>query len=248
MPCKRYEYSRCCFVLYTNSMHRWKLVDVKLSKPGNVELESLRWTQRWKDTTAMPEITQWEDSSSDKRVVILVDGLLDSGVRVEVRRFKPLDDVDRLERTWYENGQKKGIKTSNYALVNVAAVKAAYEKHLTDVHSQMLTMDDKKFQQQTSETQRASFQELLGDREDLVWKTYRHARARRDDQRTDVEERDLLTKVLDLWVAVRLTTRSFWITGKEDLGIPKTKRGKILLPPVMGQYLPFPTSDDTTKY
>lgn len=205
---------------------------MKLSKPGNVELESLRWTHRWKDTTAMPEITQWQDSSSEKRVVILVDGLLDSGVRVEVRRFKPLD-VDRMERTWYEGGRKREIKTSNYALVNVAAVKAAYEKHLTEVHSQMLTMDDKKYQYQPP-AQRDAFKKLLGERDELVWKTYRHARARRDFHKISDEERDLLTKVLDLWVAVRLTTRSFWIVGKEDLGIPKDSEGRSLLPPVMG--------------
>lgn len=211
---------------------RWKLVDVKLSKPGNVELESLRWTNRWKDTTAMPEITQWKDSSAEKRVVVLVDGLLESGVRVEVREFKPLE-VDQVKRTWYEGGKKQEIRTSNYALANVPAVKAVYEKHLTDVHSQMLTTDDKKYQCQP-QAQRATFQGLLGDREELIWKTYRHARARRDDEGVEVEERDLLTKVLDLWVAVRLTTRSFWITGKEDLGIPKDNSGRILLPPVMG--------------
>ncbi|CAN8099776.1 unnamed protein product [Discula destructiva] len=231
----------CCKKISANSKihrmpcRRWKLTDVRLSKPGNVDVESLRWTHRWKDTTAMPDITQWQDSET--KDIILNDGLIATGVRVKVRRFKRLTG-DLTERTWYEEVEGKmrerKVRTQDYALVDVAAVKVAYEKHLSHVHLLMLTKDEGFH----SRAQMEKFKELLGPRDGLLWKTYQHARQRRDDELVSLVERDLLSKVLDLWVAVRLTTRSFEISGKETLGIEKANsKSGVVLPPVMGKQL-----------
>lgn len=199
---------------------RWKLVDVILCKPGNVE--TLVWTRRWKDTTGMPEITQWQDT---KEGWISLDDGLASVVKVKVRRFKPLEG-DETERTW----ENRTIKTEDYALVDVAAVKTAYEKHMSDVHLLMLT----ERQEKHSPEQRKNFEALLGFRDGLLWRTYEQASRRRDDALVSEVERDLLSTALDLWVAVRLTTRSFEIVEGEHLGMRKVK-GKVLLPPVMGK-------------
>lgn len=205
---------------------RWKITEVVLSKPGNVDVESLQWTHRWKETTAMPEITQWQDS--EVKWITLDDGLLAKGVRVKVRRFKWLKG-DLTERSWVDEDTKREVKieTEDYALVEVATVKAAYEKYLSDVHSHMLGGAH-------SKVQLDKFKDLLRSKDGLLWKTYQQARHRRDDPLVTILERELLTKVLDLWVAVRLTTRSFTISGDETLGIPRNKNNKTPIPPVMG--------------
>lgn len=191
---------------------RWKLVDVRLSKPGNVE--GYDWTHRWKDSTAMPEITQWEDTET--RSIYLCDGYISPGVSVKVRRFKAIKG-DKLERVWYEGAQRRQVKTGPWALVDVATAKTTYEKYLSEAQPQI-------------------FKKLLGPKEKLLWRTYECARLRRDHPDTTAREANLLAKTLDLWVAIRLTTTPFEIKGKETLGI-KPADGKILLPPVMGKFL-----------
>ncbi|EMR63160.1 hypothetical protein UCREL1_9900 [Eutypa lata UCREL1] len=61
------------------------------------------------------------------------------------------------------------------------------------------------------------------------------------DQRTPPKEKDLLRKALQLWMAIRLTTKSTVIIGNETLGMSQDimdetspLRGQIPLPPVMG--------------
>ena len=56
-----------------------------------------------------------------------------------------------------------------------------------------------------------------------------------------LEERELLQMVLQLWVAIRMTTRSLRITGTETLGmstglmdVSSGMHGKIPIPPVLG--------------
>lgn len=188
---------------------RWKLVEVRLSKPGNVE--GYDWTHRWKDSTAMPEITQWEDSET--RSIFLCDGFVSPGVSVKVRRFKAIKG-DKLERVWYEGAQRREVKIGPWALVDVATAKTTYDNYLTDAQPHI-------------------FKKLLGSEEKLLWRTYECARLRRDHWATSMKERNLLTKTLDLWVAIRLTTTPFEIKGEETLGI-RPADGKILLPPVMG--------------
>ncbi|KAJ4394530.1 hypothetical protein N0V93_003749 [Gnomoniopsis smithogilvyi] len=208
----------CCKKISANTKihrmpcRRWKLIDVRLSKPGNVE--GYDWTHRWKDSTAMPEITQWEDCET--RSIFLCDGFISPGVSVKVRRFKAIKG-DKLERVWYEGAQRREVKTGPWALVDVAAAKTTYDKYLSDAQPHI-------------------FKKLLGPREKLLWRTYECARLRRDHPATSLNERNLLAKTLDLWVAIRLTTTPFEIKGEETLGI-RPADGKILLPPVMGKQL-----------
>lgn len=211
----------CCKKISSNSKihrmpcRRWKLVDVRLSKPGNVE--GYDWTHRWNDSTAMPEITQWQDSET--RLIYLSDGFISPGVSVRVRRFKAIKG-DKLTRVWWEGSTRHEVEIGPWALVDVAAAKTTYDKYLSNAQAQI-------------------FKKLLGPKEKLLWRTYECARSRRDHHATSLSEKDLLTKTLDLWVAVRLTTTPFEIKGKETLGIRPAK-GKILLPPVMGK--PFSVS------
>lgn len=189
---------------------------MKLSKPGNVEDPDLQWTHRWKDSTTLPEITQWQ-AVIDERTIILCDGLNPEGITVKVRRFQELPG-DKKFRTWWQSGERIERKTQNFALVDVAATKARYEGYLDDVQKQ-----------------REIFKELFGPQEKLLWRTYDLA-WQRQRSAVDVGERDLLGRTLKLWVAIRLTTRSFEIIGDETLGIDPGPNDKILLPPVMGEF------------
>lgn len=189
---------------------------MKLSKPGNVEIPDLQWTHRWRDSTTLPEITQWQ--AVDEKTIILCDGLNPEGIPVQVRRFKVLTG-DKTERTWWESGKRVEQKIQNFALVDVAGTKARYEGYLED------------FQKQ-----RKIFKELFGPQEKLLWRTYDLAWERQRSPEVAVDERNLLGRTLKLWVAIRLTTRSFEIIGDETLKIPPDPNNKILLPPVMGKF------------
>lgn len=194
---------------------RWKLTEVKLSKPGNVAgYPDLEWTHRWKDSSTLPEITQWQND--DEREICLSDGLSTAGIRVRVRRFRVLKG-DKMVRTWFNprKGREEHIEMENFALVDVARAKAQYEEYL-------------------SKGQLEIFKALCGPKEKLLWRTYLLAWERKGNEEVALKERELLGRTLKLWVAVRLTTRSFEIIGKETLGIKPDPRGKILLPPVMG--------------
>lgn len=188
---------------------------MKLSKPGNVEDPDLQWTHRWKDSNTLPEITQW-DSNLDEKKIFLSDGL-GGGIQVKVRRFKVLEG-DKVFRTWYHpaTGERVTRKTENFALVDVAGTKARYQEYLNSGQQQI-------------------FKQLLGPTEKLLWQTYDLAWRRKESSAVEPDERDLLNKTLQLWVSIRLTTRSFEIVGKETLGIEPGPNGKILLPPVMGK-------------
>lgn len=194
---------------------RWKLTDIKLSKPGQVDEPDLKWTHRWQDTATLPEITQW--ASTEVRDIRLTDGY-GIPITVRVRRFKelPSDKKERFIR--HDDGTEETIPTEPFGLVDVEAVKTEYERYLRSGRAQICKV-------------------LCGPREKLLWRTYQLAWERRDNPRVPLDERDLLSRTLDLWVAVRLTTKSFQITGNETLGIPPDRTGKVVLPPVMGAQL-----------
>lgn len=187
---------------------------MRLSKSGNVE-----WTYRWKDSNSLPEINKWQDTTD--REVNLNDGFTEL-IRVRLRQFKVMDGDQKTRKAFnYHTGTTDEIEMKPFALVDVADTKLQYERYLT-------------------ESQDHIFKRLLGDREKLLWKTYRMAQKRRDrpgPEVTDVE-RDLLSMTLRLWVAVRLTTRSFEIAGegKTALGQRPDSKGRILLHPVFGMF------------
>ncbi|KAJ0100752.1 hypothetical protein J7T55_003960 [Diaporthe amygdali] len=192
---------------------RWKITEVKLFKPGQVK--GLEWTSRWKDKTMTPEIYQWD--SPVVKVITMTEGYAD-GVPLLVRRFTQ-QSGDRLHRTWFENGKEQRWYIEPFALVDLERARTQLERYLKSGLSAMLHA-------------------LLGPKEKLLWRTYDHAIRRLKRLGTPEEEKKLISKTLDLWAAVRLTTRSFQICGKETLGIRPLK-GKILIPPVMGAQLDF---------
>lgn len=196
---------------------RWKLTDIKLSKPGQVDEPDLKWTHRWQDSATLPEITQW--ASAEVRNILLTDGY-GKAITVKVRRFKELPSDKRERFIRHDDGTEETIPTEPFGLVDVEAVKSEYERYLRSGRVHICKA-------------------LCGPREKLLWKTYQLAWERRDSlpKTTSSDEIDLLSRTLELWVAVRLTTKSFEITGGETLGIPPDRTGKVVLPPVMGAQL-----------
>ncbi|KAL1872124.1 hypothetical protein Daus18300_004493 [Diaporthe australafricana] len=192
---------------------RWKITEVKLFKPGQVK--GFEWTRRWKDTTMAPDICQWD--SPDVKIIRLTEGY-GEGVQLRVRRFVK-QNGDRLHRTWFENGEEQRWYIEPYALVDLDGARAQYDGYLKSGLNGMLKA-------------------LLGPKEKLLWKTYEHAIRRLKRPETPHDEKDLISRTLDLWAAVRLTTKSFQIVGQETLGIRPLK-GNVPIPPVMGAQLDF---------
>ncbi|ROW11141.1 hypothetical protein VMCG_01172 [Cytospora schulzeri] len=203
----------CKKILANSKIHRlpcrrWKITEVKLFKPGQVK--GYEWTRRWKDGTAGPDIGQW--ASLEVKIIRLTEGYGD-GVELRVRRFVP-QPGDKLERTWVENGKMQRRWIEPYALIDLDGAKASYETYLRSGLTQMCKA-------------------LLGPTQKLLWRTYEFAILRAQKPETTPEEKELIWKTLDLWAAVRLTTKSFEIIGEETLGIPSIN-GPVPIPPVMG--------------
>ncbi|KAL2023444.1 hypothetical protein VTK56DRAFT_2440 [Thermocarpiscus australiensis] len=203
--------------VYRLSCLRWKITDVRLYKPGQVK--GHEWTNRWKDG-AIDDIRSWE--SSQVRIVHVTEGYTGRSVRLQVRRFQP-QEGDKLERSWVSNGVKQSISIPPYAIVNMEDTRAAFDQYIK--HGLLDCCNH-----------------LLGSRDKLLWRTYFLAMKTAADSSTSESEKRLLATTLDLWMSVRLTTKSFEIVGDDTLGMPqdliKDKdnplHGKIPLPPVMG--------------
>jgi hypothetical protein len=202
---------------------RWKITDVKLLKPGQVREDECRWTDRWKDSV-MDEIRNWE--SSRVRIIHVTEGYTGKSIRLRVRQFQP-QVGDRLKRSWMSpNGQKKEVEIPPYAIVDMEDTKAALSQYIK--HGLLSCCNS-----------------LLGARDKLLWKTYALAMKAAMDSSTSPAEKNLLLSTLDLWMSVRLTTKSFEIVGDDTLDMPADMikdrdsplYGKIPLPPVMGAQL-----------
>ncbi|KAI0890616.1 uncharacterized protein GGS22DRAFT_15894 [Annulohypoxylon maeteangense] len=195
---------------------RYKITDVKLFKPGNVK--GYEWTRRWIE--GIPDdISQWE--SMDIKRVKVTEGYTNQPIELRVRRFIP-QEGDKLERSWVHDGNRKNVNIPPYAIVNLEEAKSIYIEYIR----QGLPECCKKV--------------LLG-KDRLLIATYGAAIKASRDQAIDPKESALLKKALQLWMAIRLTTKSTIIVGDETLGMPldimddtSPLRGCIPLPPVMG--------------
>ncbi|KAI8623895.1 hypothetical protein F5Y19DRAFT_468238 [Xylariaceae sp. FL1651] len=195
---------------------RYKITDVRLFKPGQVK--GHEWTRRWVEGVA-DDISHW--ASTETRNVKVTEGYTEHKVELRVRQFIP-QEGDSLERSWVHDGVRKKVSIPAYAIVNLDEAKGAYSNYINrsipECCKSVLTGKDK-----------------------LLVVTYLQAiRAARDPE-TDEKERELLKKALQLWIAVRMTTKSTVIVGEETLGMSpdimdetSPLRGKIPLPPVMG--------------
>ncbi|GAW18223.1 hypothetical protein ANO14919_076970 [Xylariales sp. No.14919] len=195
---------------------RYKITDVRLFKPGPVK--GHEWTRRWVEGVP-DDISHW--ASTETRKVRVTEGYTKDAVELRVRQFVP-QDGDSLERSWVHDGVKKRVIIPAYAIVNLEEAKSAYSSYIS-----------------------CSFVEcckkILFGKDKLLWATYGAAlRVTRDPMAGD-KEKELLKKALQLWMAVRMTTKSTVIVGEETLGMTpdimddtSPLRGKIPLPPVMG--------------
>ncbi|KAL6891167.1 hypothetical protein HDV57DRAFT_286270 [Trichoderma longibrachiatum] len=195
---------------------RYKITDMTLYKPGQVP--GYEWTQRWNKNSSDP-IQLW--ASREVKVIYISVGFSNRYMPLQVRRFVPRDG-DKLERTWDYKGTRKSVTIPPYALIDLEAGKSAYTRYIRD------SMTD-------------IFRNMLGDSENLLYKTYLQAWHMWKDPATPPETFELLNWTLRLWVAVRLSTTSAFIAGKEKLGMAtdildetNPNPGKIPLPPVLG--------------
>jgi hypothetical protein len=204
--------------VYRLNCLRLKITDVKLFKPGQVKGQE--WTNRWKDSV-MDDIGNWE--SPQVRTIQVTEGYTGHSVKLQVRQFRP-QEGDKLKRSWVsKNGHKHEVKIPAFAIVNLDDAKAEFNQYIK------LGLVD-------------CCHHLLGSPDELLWRTYSLAIKTARDASTPQSEKSLLVSTLDLWMSVRLTTKSFEIVGDETLGMAKNiiddednaLHGKIPLPPVMG--------------
>ncbi|KAG7293360.1 hypothetical protein NEMBOFW57_003408, partial [Staphylotrichum longicolle] len=204
--------------VYRLSCLRLKITDVKLFKPGQVKGQE--WTNRWKDSV-MDDIGNW--ASSQVRTIRVTEGYTGQSVRLQVRQFKP-QEGDKVKRSWVSrNGTKHEVNIPAFAIVNLDDAKAEFDQYIK------IGLVD-------------CCHHLLGSRDKLLWQTYSLAIKTAQDPATPPAEKSLLISTLDLWMSVRLTTKSFEIVGDETLDMSRDiiddednpLHGKIPLPPVMG--------------
>jgi hypothetical protein len=204
--------------VYRLNCLRLKITDVKLFKPGQVKGQE--WTNRWKDSV-MDDIGNWE--AGQVRTIRVTEGYTGQSVRLQVRQFKP-QQGDKINRSWVSrNGNKHEIQIPTFAIVNLDNAKAEFDQYIK------IGLVD-------------CCHHLLGSRDKLLWRTYSLAIKTARDSSTPQSEKSLLVSTLDLWMSVRLTTKSFEIVGDDTLGMPRDiiddqdnpLHGKIPLPPVMG--------------
>ncbi|KAK3935992.1 hypothetical protein QBC46DRAFT_38398 [Diplogelasinospora grovesii] len=203
--------------IYRLNCLRWKITDVRLYKPGQVK--GYEWTRRWKDSV-LDDIGNW--AAPESRIIRVTEGYTGKSVELQVRRFLP-QEGDKLDRSWVSNGVKKSVSIPPYAIVDMEAAKSAFDEYIRNG-----VVDCCK--------------QLLGPREQLLWQTYALALKSVGDSRTAESEKRLLHNTLNLWMSVRLTTKSFEIVGEDLLDMYRdliqdpdnSLYGKIPLPPVMG--------------
>ncbi|RYP23053.1 hypothetical protein DL765_001308 [Monosporascus sp. GIB2] len=195
---------------------RYKITDVRLFKPGQVK--GHEWTRRWREGVP-DDIAHW--ASLETRMVMVTEGYTNRPVELQVRQFVP-QEGDALARSWVHEGKKKSVDIPPYAIVNLEEAKTAYDEYIKRGIWECC-------------------QALLSHKEKILLGTYLAAMKHAADPRTPQKEKELLKKALQLWMAIRLTTKSTVIVGEETLGMPRDimdetspLRGQIPLPPVMG--------------
>ncbi|KAK3394467.1 hypothetical protein B0H63DRAFT_499022 [Podospora didyma] len=199
---------------------RWKITDVKLFKPGQVK--GYEWTKRW-DNNVVDDIGNWASAELKNIQVTYVtpEGVPTTRVALRVREFRP-QPGDKEERTWFSGGVKRTVKIPTFAIVDMESAKKDFAGFIE--HGIL------------------ECRNLLLSGKELLWKTYEFVIKMVMNPATSDAEQQLLTSTLNLWMSVRLTTKSFEIVGDERLGMEQNiiddqgnpLYGKLPLPPVMG--------------
>ena len=202
---------------------RLKINDVVLAKTSQVK--GYEWTLRWKNNTVLDDVGNW--ASSEVRTLRITEGYTNDYVELRVREFIP-QSGDSLSRSWVTPaGDTRTVQIPPYAIVEPEAICPQY----IDYIKRGLWACCKNV--------------LAGLGKTLIWTVYSKVlRLSHTPGLVSDQERDVLMSVLELWMTVRLTTRSFEIVGSETLDMPKdildetsSSHGKIPIPPVMGAQL-----------
>ncbi|CAK7219571.1 hypothetical protein SCUCBS95973_003860 [Sporothrix curviconia] len=202
---------------------RLKIADIVLSKTSQVK--GHEWTLRWKDNTILDDVGHW--ASSEIRVVRITEGYTNEYVELRVRKFIP-QAGDSLDRSWVTpDGRSRSVQIPPYAVIEPEAIAPQYNSYIKRGLVACCT------------------NVLSGQKDTLLWPTYWIAiNTIRSPNNLSQKENVLLSSTLDLWMTVRLTTRSFEIVGQETLDMPadildetSPSYGKIPIPPVMGAQL-----------
>jgi len=195
---------------------RYKLTEVRLFREGSFAVGH-EWSHRWSGKT-LDDITHW--ASSEVKMVQVTQDYSPSPISFEVREFEPMPG-DKLQRRWVHEGVQKTATLPNYAILNMKdAVKA---------HREFIVNEGPYF-----------FKNTLNYNDRLLSGTYTMALKLSNDAATP-DERNLLQMVLQLWVTVRMCSKSARISGSETLGMSSDLLdessplyGKIPVPPVLG--------------
>ncbi|KFZ13964.1 hypothetical protein V502_06327 [Pseudogymnoascus sp. VKM F-4520 (FW-2644)] len=199
---------------------RYRITDVRLYKMGQVP--GLEWSQRWANRT-LKEMGTWE--TGDTITIQVSEGYTSTPLKLVVSKFRPVKG-DVLERSWVSNeGVKKRVAIPAYAIKDLSAARDAYKNYINQGGAEF-------------------FQGALDPKDKFLWTTYSMAITTANDADVPMAERKLLRMVLQLWVAIRLNTKSTNIVGPETLGMPSDifdsthpTPGRIPIPPVMGNQI-----------
>ncbi|TDZ60799.1 Satratoxin biosynthesis SC3 cluster transcription factor SAT20 [Colletotrichum trifolii] len=207
---------------------RAKITELKCMKPGPVN--GYEWTLRWGNHGPVDNIANW--ASGEVRTIQVADGYAPGiSIQLHVRQFIP-QKGDKLERSWVtRDGVKKSVPIPPYAITDLEEAQSAYQEYI---------------KKGVLEYFNTIIEGVIGARNSLLYETYSKAWEVSQDPRTPPEERELLLQTLQMWLAVRLTTKSVEIVGNETLGMnhgildsSSPQHGCIPLPPVMGAQLDF---------
>ena len=198
---------------------RHKITDALLSKTSQVP--GHEWTTRWKDNTVLDDSFQW--AASELREVHIAEGYTGTFVTLQVRRFVPVAG-DRTKRSWVVNGVKRSVEIPPYAIADMELARTQYRTYV-DTGPRLMEMCKR----------------ILGPQNKLLWRTYMMAFQVLQDPHTPLNQQNLLKKTLELWMSIRLSTKSCFLVGDEVLGMSSEilsnagpLQGNAPLPPVMG--------------
>ncbi|KAL7931300.1 hypothetical protein V8C35DRAFT_310034 [Trichoderma chlorosporum] len=190
--------------------YRGKITDAVLFRKGGLEL-----TKRWKDGE-MKDVAD-RPHPKDIRTILITLGICKEPIEVKVVAFKP-QPGDVTARFWMdgEQGVRKKKDLAHYCLANIQKTAAYFEEYI------------KKNAVDVMWNERAGGSDQPRD---IIEQTYayviRHFQLlRRKHALPGKEERELniLGNLFILWFAMRHSTGSSWIQGKETLGMkPETR-------------------------
>lgn len=198
---------------------RYKVTEVRLFREGSFAA-GREWSHRWVNNKLV-NIKAW--ASPEIKELRITQDYGPSAITLQVREFVPMKG-DMLHRQWADGPVTKSVTIPNFAILDMAVALQTYKEFIVSEGPHF-------------------FKSAVDYNDRLLWSTY-SAAIKYSNISNAPEERDLLQMVLQLWVAIRLTTKSARIVGAETLGMTPEMmdkssgmQGKIPVPPVLGAQL-----------